>query len=183
MLRTAFLISLIALLAALYLPINHDTLLSKLFSGRSEQGTRVTAPSNAADHSSIASGASTASLKPSEMYTASYQDYADPRTQGQQHSAEPDPPSEPSPDGQQPLLPGPDEAPVDDATLLSEEAQLERLGPIIVNSDGTLSRIDNWKDMTKAEKAMTLKRLRKRNEQRLKQLKEQKEAGNLDSQD
>ncbi|KIO30422.1 hypothetical protein M407DRAFT_20486 [Tulasnella calospora MUT 4182] len=183
MLRTVFLISLIALLAALYLPINHDTLLSKLFSGSSEQGAAVKERSNAADHSDVTSYASTvASLKPSETYTASDQDYTDPRTQTEHHSAAPEPPSESSPDGQ-PLLPGPDEIPADDAAILSEEAQLETLGPIIVNSDGTLSRIDNWKDMTKSEKAMTLKRLKKRNAQRLKQLKEQKAAGSLDSQD
>ncbi|KAG8894514.1 hypothetical protein FRC00_008849 [Tulasnella sp. 408] len=163
MLRTAFLISLVALLAALYLPINHDALLSKLFSGNSEQGRAVKDRSSGADPSSVASYASTASLKPSEAYTASYQDYADPRTQAEGHSAEPRTPGE-SPEGQQPLLPRPDEMPAEDAAILDEEAQLERLGPIIVNSDGTLSRIDNWKDMTKAEKAMTLKRLRKRNE-------------------
>lgn len=134
MLRTAFIFSLVALLAALYLPINGDTLLSKLFSGSS---TTAKGRSGAADLSSVASYASTASLKSSDAHTASHQDYVDPRTQTQQDSAASDPPSESSPDGQQPLLPGPDEVPADDdATLLSEEAQLERLGPIIVNSDG-----------------------------------------------
>ncbi|KAG8968170.1 hypothetical protein FRC05_001647 [Tulasnella sp. 425] len=127
--------------------------------------------------------ASTPSAKPSEAYSASYQDHSDPRTQAQHRPVDSAPSDQPSPDSQQPLLPGPDEIPADDAVLLSEEAQLERLGPIVVNSDGTLSRISNWQGMNKAEKALTLKRLKKRNEQRLKQLKEQMNAEGLDTQD
>jgi len=52
-------------------------------------------------------------------------------------------------------------------------AQLETLGPIVVNTDGTLSRISNWLGMTASERALTLKRLKKRNGERLAKLKEQ----------
>lgn len=151
MLRTAFLISLVALLAALYLPIDRDALLSKLFSGSSEQGRAVKERSSGADHSSVTGYASTASFKSSEAHTASYQDYTDPRPRAEGHAAEPSPPDE-SLAGQQPLLPGPDEMSADDAAILDEEAQLERLGPIIVNSDGVRAtslqpHFDIWDDL------------------------------------
>ncbi|KAL1734544.1 hypothetical protein EV714DRAFT_202177 [Schizophyllum commune] len=44
---------------------------------------------------------------------------------------------------------------------------LDELGPMVVNSDGTLSRIANWTEMTEAEKKNTLRVLSKRNQLRL----------------
>ncbi|KAL1746634.1 hypothetical protein HDZ31DRAFT_33841 [Schizophyllum fasciatum] len=41
---------------------------------------------------------------------------------------------------------------------------LDELGPMVVNSDGTLSRIANWADMTEAERKNTLRVLSKRNQ-------------------
>ncbi|TRM63180.1 hypothetical protein BD626DRAFT_403040 [Schizophyllum amplum] len=41
---------------------------------------------------------------------------------------------------------------------------LDELGPMVVNSDGTLSRIGNWAEMTEAEKKNTLRVLSKRNQ-------------------
>jgi len=55
--------------------------------------------------------------------------------------------------------------------LVEGDAQLETLGPIVVNGDGTLSRIDNWRSMTPDERAVTLKRIRKRNSERLERIK------------
>jgi len=49
---------------------------------------------------------------------------------------------------------------------------LDHLGPIVVNKDGTLSRITNWEQMTDQEKSGTMKMLAKRNAQRRKYLEE-----------
>ncbi|WRT65215.1 uncharacterized protein IL334_002158 [Kwoniella shivajii] len=57
--------------------------------------------------------------------------------------------------------------------------KLDRLGPMIINSDGTLSRIQNWQDLHPIEQERTVRLLvRKRNLVRLKQLdKENREGG------
>lgn len=49
---------------------------------------------------------------------------------------------------------------------------LDHLGPMVVNTDGTLSRIANWDGMTEIEKKTTLRVLGKRNKQRLEALKD-----------
>lgn len=41
--------------------------------------------------------------------------------------------------------------------------KLDQLGPLVVNSDGTLSRIQNWAGMTESERERTLRVLGKRN--------------------
>ncbi|PCH42867.1 hypothetical protein WOLCODRAFT_53569, partial [Wolfiporia cocos MD-104 SS10] len=46
----------------------------------------------------------------------------------------------------------------------SEKAvQLDALGPMVVNSDGTLSRIANWQNMTDAERERIMRVLVARN--------------------
>ncbi|KAJ7079602.1 hypothetical protein B0H15DRAFT_953967 [Mycena belliarum] len=45
--------------------------------------------------------------------------------------------------------------------------KFEDLGPMVVNSDGTLSRIANWSGMTEPEKERTLRVLSARNKIRL----------------
>ncbi|KAG6890234.1 hypothetical protein C0995_010247 [Termitomyces sp. Mi166 len=45
--------------------------------------------------------------------------------------------------------------------------KLDALGPMVVNSDGTLSRIANWVNMTPEEQARTLRVLSARNKIRL----------------
>ena len=50
---------------------------------------------------------------------------------------------------------------------------LDALGPIVVNSDGTLARIANWSEMTEKEQQVTQRRIAKRNLERLKELREQ----------
>ncbi|KIK64983.1 hypothetical protein GYMLUDRAFT_39393 [Collybiopsis luxurians FD-317 M1] len=47
------------------------------------------------------------------------------------------------------------------------KVHLDDLGPMVVNSDGTLSRIANWPNMTEAERANTLRVLGARNKLRL----------------
>ncbi|KZS95455.1 hypothetical protein SISNIDRAFT_483688 [Sistotremastrum niveocremeum HHB9708] len=45
--------------------------------------------------------------------------------------------------------------------------KLDELGPMVVNSDGTLSRIANWREMSEIEKDRTLRVLVARNRVRL----------------
>lgn len=47
---------------------------------------------------------------------------------------------------------------------------LDHLGPIVVNTDGSMSRISNWEQMTEMEKKNTLRIVGKRNQQRLQAL-------------
>lgn len=51
--------------------------------------------------------------------------------------------------------------------------KLDSLGPMVVNSDGTLSRIQNWQNMTEAERERTLRVLGKRNMLRQERLKDE----------
>ncbi|KAF9234596.1 hypothetical protein BU15DRAFT_8782, partial [Melanogaster broomeanus] len=41
--------------------------------------------------------------------------------------------------------------------------KLDNLGPMVVNSDGTLSRIANWESMTEAERDRTMRVITTRN--------------------
>ena len=47
-----------------------------------------------------------------------------------------------------------------------DRVALEELGPVVVNADGSLSRISNWKEMTAAEQEMAIRVVGKRNEAR-----------------
>ena len=49
----------------------------------------------------------------------------------------------------------------------------EELGTLVVNADGTVARISNWKQMSAPERANVLRVLGKRNKDRLEALKEQ----------
>ena len=49
---------------------------------------------------------------------------------------------------------------------MGESLKLDHLGPIILNTDGTTRRIDNWDTLTEREKEVTWRRIRKRNEER-----------------
>ena len=50
---------------------------------------------------------------------------------------------------------------------------LDTLGPIVINRDGSLARINNWHEMAQSEKDTTLRVIAKRNKQRLDILKAQ----------
>lgn len=50
--------------------------------------------------------------------------------------------------------------------------KLDALGPMVVNHDGTLSRIENWDQMSEIEQQNTLRVLNKRNKARLAALRE-----------
>ncbi|KAK6495385.1 hypothetical protein TWF481_003408 [Arthrobotrys musiformis] len=48
--------------------------------------------------------------------------------------------------------------------------KLDHLGPLVINSDGTLSRIQNWANMTQMERERTIHVLGKRNRLRTESL-------------
>jgi hypothetical protein len=51
-----------------------------------------------------------------------------------------------------------------------ESLRLEELGPIIINSDGSTRRIENWNQLSDQEKEVSWRRISKRNEERRKAL-------------
>lgn len=55
--------------------------------------------------------------------------------------------------------------------------QLDHLGPIVVNRDGTLSRIGNWPEMNEIERKNTLRVLGKRNQLRLTKIRGENDSG------
>jgi len=79
-----------------------------------------------------------------------------------------------------PLPPPPTDLDPSTTTKLNvggEAVKLDKLGPLVVNKDGTLSRIANWEQMADIEKANTLRILCKRNMLRREDL-ERKSGGN-----
>jgi hypothetical protein len=74
-------------------------------------------------------------------------------------------------------LPAPGEGSADDAVTkldvsgAGSTVRLDSLGPLVVNENGTVSRIGNWHQMTEFERKNTLRILGKRNEARLAALK------------
>ena len=76
-------------------------------------------------------------------------------------------------------LPAPDEhaPPITLDVSTGEPAVMDRLGPVVVNLDGTLARIANWEQMTEHEQEVTKRRIAKRNIERLQRLKEDGKLG------
>lgn len=52
-------------------------------------------------------------------------------------------------------------------TVDGNPVKLDRLGPIVVNKDGSLSRITNWGEMSEVEQQRTLKVVARRNKMRM----------------
>jgi len=59
----------------------------------------------------------------------------------------------------------------------STTVKLDHLGPVVVNVDGTMSRISNWDKMADIEKKNTLRIISKRNKERLEALRAKEDAG------
>lgn len=82
--------------------------------------------------------------------------------------------------GELPQLPPPD--PKSDKNIptikLGETIRFEEFGPIILNTDGSTRRIENWDTLTEKEKEVTWRRISRRNEERRKVLLAQLEAEN-----
>lgn len=53
-----------------------------------------------------------------------------------------------------------------------EKISMDELGPIIVNPDGTMRRIANWNELTKAEQESTFRQISARNKRRIEALRE-----------
>ncbi|KAI1388587.1 uncharacterized protein F4822DRAFT_403260 [Hypoxylon trugodes] len=71
-------------------------------------------------------------------------------------------------------LPLPEPSQAGGATQLpvgGEGVRLDHLGPLVVNEDGTMSRISNWDKMAEIERQNALRILGKRNKLRLEALK------------
>ncbi|KAM5541065.1 hypothetical protein V8D89_005376 [Ganoderma adspersum] len=65
-------------------------------------------------------------------------------------------------------LPAPSDAAEEKITVNGTQTfKFDKLGPVVVNKDGTLSRIANWEEMTPIEKERTLRILVARNQVRL----------------
>jgi hypothetical protein len=64
----------------------------------------------------------------------------------------------------------------------SVAVKLDDLGPIIINTDGSMSRIPNWLEMPEDEKMKTIRLVSKRNKSRLQALRNKKpddDKGNM----
>ena len=88
---------------------------------------------------------------------------------------------EDSKDEEKPVIPhqaveqdGSDTLEVDDSQYVSK---LDALGPIILNTDGTMGRIHNWNEMSENEREMAFRLISKRNKARKEALLLQKNAG------
>jgi hypothetical protein len=53
---------------------------------------------------------------------------------------------------------------------LGETIRLEEMGPMILNTDGSVRRIDNWDSLSEHEKEVSWRRISKRNEERRQKL-------------
>ncbi|KAI6084208.1 hypothetical protein F4821DRAFT_243202 [Hypoxylon rubiginosum] len=76
-------------------------------------------------------------------------------------------------------LPLPEPGQADDTTQIpvgGDGVKLDHLGPLVVNEDGTMSRIANWTEMAEIERQNTLRILGKRNKLRLEALKAKAQA-------
>jgi hypothetical protein len=78
-------------------------------------------------------------------------------------------------------LPLPEPPKNTDSTTLDvssgQSVKLDHLGPLVVNRDGTLSRIANWEQMSEIERRNTVRILGKRNQLRRDALQSEEENG------
>jgi hypothetical protein len=58
-----------------------------------------------------------------------------------------------------------------DAHTETSSFGLKNIGPVVINSDGTISRISNWAEMSEVERQKVERLLLKRNRERLANLK------------
>ncbi|KAK7977873.1 hypothetical protein PG996_003924 [Apiospora saccharicola] len=101
-----------------------------------------------------------------------------------QDTASSTPADQANPSNHQPLpLPEPPSAGSEDVSAArqlevgGEGLKLDHLGPLVVHQDGTMSRIGNWGEMSELERENTLRIIGKRNQMRLKKLREEGKSG------
>ncbi|OBZ89865.1 hypothetical protein A0J61_02077 [Choanephora cucurbitarum] len=78
-----------------------------------------------------------------------------------------------STDTKKPLLALPSTAEETVKVDMNDTYKLKELGPVVINEDGTMSRINNWHEMNEIERGNVNRILLKRNRDRLAKLKEQ----------
>ncbi|KAL1525948.1 hypothetical protein AB1Y20_020774 [Prymnesium parvum] len=90
-------------------------------------------------------------------------------------SADPAPDAPPAP---LLALPSPEDVSrkIDLDVTTGQAVVLDRLGPVVVNTDGTLSRVSNWEELSAQEQEATKRRISKRNVERLRAF---RDAGEL----
>jgi hypothetical protein len=74
------------------------------------------------------------------------------------------------------LLPSSDDASTNTLKVDGDSISFDHLGPIVLNTDGTLSRIGNWDQMTEPERCATKRMVARRNLERKKMLEEKEQA-------
>jgi hypothetical protein len=77
--------------------------------------------------------------------------------------------------GELPQLPPPNPNSNLPTFRLGETIRLEEMGPIILNTDGSMRRIENWDTLTEKEKEVSWRRISKRNEERRQKLLQQQQ--------
>lgn len=85
---------------------------------------------------------------------------------------------DPTPSQSQNTLPAPGESSTPTTLDVSGDGttvKLDHLGPLVVNVDGTMSRIGNWSEMAEIERQNTVRIIGRRNKQRLEVLRKAKE--------
>jgi len=60
-------------------------------------------------------------------------------------------------------------------TVGGEAIRFDNLGPMVLNTDGSLSRITNWHELSEVEQQNTLRVIAKRNKQRREALTQQQQ--------
>ncbi|KAI1274470.1 hypothetical protein F5Y07DRAFT_214727 [Xylaria sp. FL0933] len=84
-----------------------------------------------------------------------------------------------------PALPPADDGATSTLEVGGAALRLDKLGPLVVNEDGTMSRIANWEKMADIERENTLRILGKRNQMRLAKLRgaaaQQQQPGNSET--
>ena len=94
-----------------------------------------------------------------------------PAEEQQQQQQQPEPSDNNAPKAPLALLEAPSNATQLDMSTGGTTVSLDHLGPMVVNVDGTMSRIANWDKMAEIEKKNTLRIIGKRNKDRLAALK------------
>ena len=94
-----------------------------------------------------------------------------PAEEQQQQQQQPEPSDKNAPKAPLALPEAPSNATQLDMSTGGTTVSLDHLGPMVVNVDGTMSRIANWDKMAEIEKKNTLRIIGKRNKDRLAALK------------
>ncbi|KAJ0415003.1 hypothetical protein BJY00DRAFT_269981 [Aspergillus carlsbadensis] len=122
------------------------------------------------------------STMPQDQAQAQSQTRAEPSSTSTTTSTQPPTQNDSSPSTEtesKPLLALPStesKGPTHQLDVNGDGVKLDHLGPLIVNTDGTLARISNWAQMTEIERRNTLRVIGKRNKARMDALKAKQAA-------